>query len=175
MLSPSLNRPRWTGLVRQPHGAFSIIEILFALVALGIMSGGAYIGFGAVNTYAVSSRLYSEAQAVAQNQIDLILSRGPFNITSTPKRVPNELKLDSERTPAGPLVTPNVFVYTDPVTGKVVVTGSMTTSITDAGATQTFAGTTTPLNVRRATVTVSYTFRNKNYNVVMETLRTADQ
>lgn len=168
------------GLSLLQRGGFALMEVFIALAVLGTIAAGAYIGFNEVNAYAVSSRLYSEAQAVAQNQIDLILSRGPFNITSVPQRVPDELKLDSQRSPAGPLVTPNVFVYTDPVTGKVVVTGSMTTSITDANAfmafpTPTPGATPTPLNVRRATVTVSYTFRNKNYNIIMETLRTADQ
>jgi hypothetical protein len=50
------------------------------------MSSGAYLGFNSINAYAVSSRLYSEAQAIAQNQIDLILSKGPFNITSVPNK-----------------------------------------------------------------------------------------
>lgn len=148
--------------------AFSLVEILFALTALGIMSGGAYLGFNSVNTYAVSSRLYSEAQAVAQNQIDLILSRGPFNITSTPYRIPSELEL-------GTKVKPNVFIYTDPVTGQVTVTGTMTTVISDLGSTMTFNGVTTDLNIRKAEVTVSYSFRGKSYNVTLNTLRTADQ
>jgi prepilin-type N-terminal cleavage/methylation domain-containing protein len=78
------------------RAAFTLVEVMVALVALGVMSGGAYIGFNAVNTYAVSSRLYSEAQAVAQNHVDLILSRGPFNITSTPNRVPVELMTVAE-------------------------------------------------------------------------------
>ncbi len=44
------------------------------------MASGVYLGLNAINTYAVSSRLYSEAQTAAQNQIDLILSREPFDI-----------------------------------------------------------------------------------------------
>jgi hypothetical protein len=38
----------------------------------------------------------------------------------------------------------------------------------------TYGGTTTTLNVRRVRVTVSYSFRNKNYAVVMNVARTAD-
>jgi hypothetical protein len=41
--------------------------------------------------------------------------------------------------------------------------------------TMTFAGATNSLNVRRVTSTVNYSFRNKDYNVAMDTLRTADQ
>jgi hypothetical protein len=46
------------------------------------MSSGVYIGFNSINTYAVSSRLYSEALTAAQNQIDLVLSKAPFDINA---------------------------------------------------------------------------------------------
>jgi hypothetical protein len=69
----------------------------------------------------------------------------------------------------------NVFVYTDPVTNQVVVTGTMTTTISKVAASMTYGGTTSPLNVRKAAVKVSYTFRNKPYVVAMDTMRTADQ
>lgn len=157
------------------RAGFTLIEIVIALAVLGTMAAGCYIGFNAINEYSVSSRLYSEAQTVCQNQIDLILSKEPFDVTTTPKKVPTVLLLDSERTPTGPLVQNNVFIYQDPVTGKVVVTGTMTTTVANVGSTMTFAGTTANLNVRKATVTVSYKFRNRNYSVAMDTMRTADQ
>jgi prepilin-type N-terminal cleavage/methylation domain-containing protein len=145
--------------------AFTLIEIVIALAVLGTMSTGAYLGFNTINAYSVSSRLYSEAQAICQNQIDLILSNGPFDLRTN--RVPPVLKL-------GVKDTENVFIYRDPVTGNVIVTGKMTTTITDAGLQMTYAGSTADLNLRRATVTVSYRFRNTNYDVTMETLRTTD-
>jgi prepilin-type N-terminal cleavage/methylation domain-containing protein len=150
------------------RSAFTLAEIVIALGVLGVMSSGAYLGFNSINAYAVSSRLYSEAQAIAQNQIDLILSKGPFNITSVPNKVPAILTL-------GTTTQPNVFVYTDPVSGQVIVTGTMTTKIEDPGLTQTYMNKTTSLSMRKATVTVSYKFRNTDYAVVMHTLRTADQ
>src|SRR2546421_12304019 len=67
--------PRSLGL----RAAFPLPEIVIALAVLGTMASGVYIGFNAINTYAVSSRLYSEAQTAAQNQIDLILSKEPFD------------------------------------------------------------------------------------------------
>ncbi|HEX8077316.1 MAG TPA: prepilin-type N-terminal cleavage/methylation domain-containing protein [Chthoniobacterales bacterium] len=150
------------------RAAFTLIEIVIALAVLGTMAAGCYLGFNAMNTYAVSSRLYSEAQTVCQNQIDLILSKEPFNLSTTPPKIPDVLTL-------GDTTTPNVFVYQDPVSGKVVVTGTMVTSISDVGASMNFAGVTNSLNVRSATVKVSYNFRGKNYVVAMDTLRTADQ
>lgn len=68
------------------------------------MSGGAYIGFNTINAYSVSSRLYSEAQAICQNQIDLILSKRPFDPRTN--RIPAILQI-------GTATTPNVFVYRD--------------------------------------------------------------
>ena len=183
-----------------------------ALVMLGVMSGGAYIGFNAVNTYAVSSRLYSEAQAVAQNHVDMILSRGPFNITSTPNRVPVELMTIAEldtlaatvpfpntpptappastsayypyypyyRASGGPLLKEG-FIYTDPVNNNVVVRGTLqcdVTTINDSAGNplaMTYAGVTSKLNVRQARVKVTYSFRNHDYIVVLNTIRAADQ
>jgi prepilin-type N-terminal cleavage/methylation domain-containing protein len=146
--------------------AFTLMEVVMALAVVGTMGAGAYVGFNSLNTYAISSRLYTEAQTAAQNQIDLILSKEPFDPTRN--KIPTVLTL-------GTTTTPNVFVYTDPVSGNVVVTGTMTTTITDLGTTMTFAGSTTNLNTYRATVTVGYTYRGKTYNVSMDTMRTGDQ
>ena len=150
---------------RRRLNAFTLAEVLIALAVLGTMAAGCYVGFNSLNTYAVSSRLYSEAQTCAQNQIDLILSKEPFDIANN--KIPSVLAL-------GTTTTPNVFIYKDPVSGKVVVTGTMTTTVTDMASTMAFAGATNNLNIRRATVTVSYTFRGKNYTVSLDTLRTAD-
>src|SRR5205814_4073304 len=62
--------------------AFTLMEVVMALAVIGTMGAGAYVGFNSLNTYAVSSRLYSEAQTAAQNQIDLILSREPFDVAA---------------------------------------------------------------------------------------------
>ena len=137
-----------------------------ALAVIGTMGAGAYVGFNSLNTYAVSSRLYSEAQTAAQNQIDLILSVEPFDVTNN--NIPSALAL-------GTTTTPNIFIYEDPVSGGVVVTGTMTTTVTDTGSTMNFAGVNTNLNIRRATVTVGYTYRNTDYSVSMDTMRTADR
>ena len=150
---------------RSKH-AFTLMEVVMALAVLGTMGAGCYIGFNSINTYAISSRLYSEAQTCAQNQIDLILSKEPFDPTHN--KIPSVLAL-------GTTTTQNVFIYQDPVTGNVIVSGAMDTTVNDTGSTMTFAGSTSNLNVRRATVTVRYTYRNTNYSVTMDTARTADQ
>lgn len=159
----------------------TLAEVVMALAVIGTMGGGCYVGFNSLNAYAVSSRLYSEAQTCAQNQIDLILSKEPFDPTTSPPKVPTVLgggTCQCQTLAAGAsttITTPNVFIYQDPVNGNVVVSGTMTTRITNPGSTMTFAGTTTNLNTWRATVTVSYTFRRTDYAVSMDTMRTADQ
>src|SRR4029077_16927574 len=111
------------------NAAFTLTEIVMALAVLGTMSAGCFIGFNTVNTYSISSRLYTEAQTCVQNQIDLILSKEPFDVTNN--KIPSVLAL-------GTTTTPNVFVYQDPVTGNVVVTGTMVTTVTDVGSTMNF-------------------------------------
>src|SRR5260370_34493742 len=125
--------------------AFTLMEVVMALAVIGTMGAGAYVGFNSLNTYAISSRLYSEAQTAAQNQIDLILSKGPFDPTNN--KVPAVLGGAVLAANASTTITtPNVFVYKDPVTGNVVVSGTLTTTITNPSSTMTFAGTTTNLN-----------------------------
>ena len=117
MLSPSRQfRPH---RCRQRAG-FTLVEIVIALAVLGTMAAGVYLGFNAVNTYAVSSRLYSEAQTAAQNQVDLILSREPFDIFAA-----------------------KISGTFDPCLNKVPVE-LMTTSELDALATSTTCGVTFP-------------------------------
>lgn len=65
---------------------------------------------------------------------------------------PAENPADPSLLKVGSKTIPNVFVYTDPINGNRIVTGSMTTTITDPGLTMMFAGSTNNLNVRRATV-----------------------
>jgi prepilin-type N-terminal cleavage/methylation domain-containing protein len=183
-------------LQRAKPAAFTLVEIVISLAVIGTLAGSCYIGFNSVNAYAVGSRLYNEAQSAAQNQIDLVLAREPFDVMATPKKLPLELMTAAEIAALSPalgtstpatnnayypyyqingLLARDAFIYTDPNTGQILVKGTVTTTISDPGVTMTLEGNTAALNIRRATVTVSYTFRNTNYNVTMETMRTADR
>lgn len=153
-------KPSNLTLLRRNRAAFTLVEVLIALGVLGVMSGGCFVGFNSINAYACSSRLYSEAQTAAQNQIDLILSREPFDVMVSPTKIPLELMTVAELAALNPplatsppsssnpyypyyrdadgLLAKNAFIYTDPTkvdikTGlpSVVVTGILTTQITD--------------------------------------------
>jgi prepilin-type N-terminal cleavage/methylation domain-containing protein len=237
MLPPTRQLPAPRSLSRhlRAQTAFTLIEIVIALAVLGTMAAGVYIGFNSINNYAVSSRLYSEAQTAAQNQIDLILSREPFDIKaaypaglSGPfnpalNKIPIELMTTAEidalaasgvtfptsppasapavtssyypyypyyRSGAGQPVCKQAFIYQDPTSGKVVVSGVLTTTVTDTNLSMSYIySTATNLNTRQATVTVTYDFHKITqtnadssvttqrgaYTLQMDTLRTADQ
>ena len=49
--------------------AFTLAEVMMALAVIGTMGAGAYVGFNSLNQYAVSSRLYSEAQTAADTEV----------------------------------------------------------------------------------------------------------
>jgi prepilin-type N-terminal cleavage/methylation domain-containing protein len=195
-----LSRSRQSRLLPSPRrasrAAFTLVEIVISLAVIGTLAGSCYIGFNAVNAYAVGSRLYSEAQAAAQNQIDLVLAREPFDVMSTPKKIPLELMTAAELAALNPalgsstpvtsngyypyylqngLLARDAFIYTDPNTGNVLVKGTVTTTVNDPNISETLEGVTTALNIRRATVTVSYKFRNTDYTVSMYTMRTSDR
>lgn len=218
MLPPSRQfKPNRLFQLARACAGFTLTEIVIALAVLGTVASGAYLGFNAVNTYAVSSRLYSEAQTAAQNQIDLVLSKEPFDVTAAYisgsfnpalNKIPLELMTTAEinalassgvplptaaptatpvttsayypyypyyRESSGQPVKKQAFIYQDPVSGTILVTGTLTTTITDALMTSDFINNNTKLNVRQANVTVSYNFRGRDYTVSMDTLRTADQ
>lgn len=198
---------------RRFRAAFTLVEIVISLAVIGTMASGVYVGFNSLNAYAVGSRLYSDALTAAQNEIDVILSKSPFDVNAayvsgsfnaSLNKIPAQLMTTSELDSAGitfpssaPTATPattdsyypyypyyrtgsgqplqkQAFIYQDPVSGKTVVTGTLTVTITDPGLTMTYF-TSTNLNTRKANVSVTYSFRGKNYTVSLDSMRTADQ
>jgi len=215
-LSRQLRPHQYLQRASHVRAAFTLVEIVIALAVLGTMAAGVYLGFNSINAYAVSSRLYTDALTAAQNQIDLVLSKAPFDVNAAyisgsfnPAlgKIPAELmttaELDALATSgvsfptAAPTATPaasssyypyypyyriasgqplqkQAFVYQDPVTGNTLVTGTLTITLTDPGLTMSYINSTN-LNMRKTNATVSYTFRNRNYTVSLDSMRTADQ
>jgi prepilin-type N-terminal cleavage/methylation domain-containing protein len=188
--------------------AFSLLEVMIALSVIATASAGSYVGFSSANTLSVTARLYSEAQAAAQHQIDLALSKSPFDTVAayrsgtfdqTQNKVPIQLMTTAELNALSPqpLTVPppksnkyypyyrdtsvagaplarEAFIYQDPVTGEVIVTGTLRSVVTDTSSSMSFISVAA-LNVRKVNVTVSYLFRAQPYAFAMDTLRTADQ
>jgi type II secretory pathway pseudopilin PulG len=153
---------------RTGHAGFTLVETLIGIGMLALLGAGSFWTMNAMNVYATGARLHSEAIAKAEQQIDAILTKGPFDPTANPPVVPTVL------TP-GTTTQNGVLIYKDPVTSQVTVTGTMTTVVADTGLTGTVGTAATALNLWQATVTVSWTFRGKNYSVSLDTIRTGNQ
>jgi type II secretory pathway pseudopilin PulG len=139
----------------------TIVEVLVSLAVIGLFASSAMWALMMMNNRAVVSRLYTGAQTIAQNQIDLMFCDAPYNPQKS--QVPSELAVGTQ-------TQTNVPIYTDPATNDVAVAGTVTSTVTDTGTSYGGYG----LNVYSITVTVSYQFRGKNYQVTMNTLRTSD-
>ena len=185
---------RW----RRVAGAgFTLVEVVAGMAILGLVAGSIIYGLNQLNHFAMVNRLYTAAHTLAQNQIDLILTMGPYDpstgkypvpdtcgaatATNTILRTDAPYYYDSTRTGSCPMSLNaserKVTLYNDPMnpSGAVPIQATVKTTITDTGLTVPVGGVATGLDLRRATVVVEYTFRNKSYSVVMETMRTSDQ
>jgi len=176
-----MKRPPLRGSSAQ--AGFTLAEVLIAVAILGLVAASIIWGLSQLNFYATSSRLTTAAQTLAQNQIDLLLTKGPFNPQLSPPDypTPNVLQTGAAGAPytyysdpvtgtisGSPITVP---IYTDPTTNQQVVTGTIATTNKNAS----FAVGGTGLNVVQSTVVVSYIFRSRTYNVIMNTMRTSDQ
>jgi len=150
------------------EGSFTLVETLVGVGMLALLGAGSFWTMNAMNVYATGARLQSEAIAKAEQQIDAILTKGPFDPTATPQLIPTAL------TP-GTTTQNGVLIYKDPVTGQTTVTGTMTTMVADTALSGTVGTTATNLNIWKATVTVAWNFRGKDYSVSLDTLRTGNQ
>lgn len=112
-----------------------------------------------MNTNAMASRLTTMASLIALNQIELVSTDAPFSPPD--EQVPVELVVGEQTAP--------VIIYDDP-NWDHSIDGTITTKVEDPGYWQ----NGTNLHVRRVTVTVAYRFRNREYSVVMHTLRASD-
>jgi type II secretory pathway pseudopilin PulG len=141
-----------------------LTDVLMASAILIVVGATAMYALTLTNRNAVGARVQTAAQSVVQNQIDQIMTRGPYVPTTAPPTVPAVLK-------TGTTVANNVPVFVDPETGALVVSGTLTTSMQDSGA----IANGIPLYVLKAAVTLDYVLAGVPHKVVMNTLRAPDQ
>jgi type II secretory pathway pseudopilin PulG len=150
--------------------AFSLVETMVSLSVLGIGIASTVGALTKFNSNASITRNATGAYTAVMNQIDLIQSDAPFNPQKTnpdgTAQIPAELQ-------PGTQTKNNVPVYEDPNTG-VVVSGTMTTTVSDISSTYTQGSRTFPLTMYQAVVTITYTYLNRNYSFSMSTIRTSD-
>ena len=75
-----------------------LLELLVSAVVLSLVCAGAFWVFTRMNAYASTHRLLTAAQAVAQSQVDLLLST-PYTLSN----VPPELAVAPAPPPATPV------------------------------------------------------------------------
>ena len=151
------SRP-WAG--RGGCAGLTLVEVMVAAAMIGIVASTTFFAMIQMNQNAAVSRLYTGAMTAGQNEIDLLLTDAPFN--------PQKNQIPPEWNTAQP-TTSTVTIYQDPAAG-VVVSGTQSTSV--VALNPTYNGNL--LYEYRATVTITYSYRNRNYSVAMSTLRASD-
>ena len=151
-------------------GGFTLVEVVVGICLIGIGAACAVDALTRFNALANAARNATGAYTAVMNQIDLIQSDSPFNPQKTnpdgTAQIPPELQLGTQ-------TQNNVSVYQDPKTG-VIVTGTMTTTVTDISSTYSNGSVTFPLTMYKAVVTLTYTYLSRNYSFSMSTIRTSD-
>lgn len=151
---------------RARQAAFTLTEASVALTIIGIGLASFVTAMTKLNEQASVSRNATGAAAILQNQVDLILSDGPFNPQKTNEdgtpQIPPELTL-------GTHVVYNAAIYREPNTG-IIVSGTLTTIVTDIS--QTSSGMT--MTMYQANMSVSYVYRGVNYSASRSTIRASD-
>lgn len=153
---------------------FTVIEVLIGLSVFIMVSAGALWGLNQLNYYASVNRLYTAAQTVAQNQIDLILTKGPYvpANSQTPAVLTTGTYYWTPTSTTGSATAVPFPLYYYTVGGSQVNVVNATLQTVVGSQPGSVGGTS--LNLKKASVTVTYTFRNKTFNVKMDTIRAPD-
>jgi type II secretory pathway pseudopilin PulG len=140
---------------------FALAEVVIAIGIFGLAVPGLLVGL--LHSYRMASlnRMHTAALAIARTEMEAMRSLVPFNPQLN--QVPADLAIGSH-------TTTDVPIYVDPADENRVIMGSITTTTADPGLSE--GGTN--LNLRRVTVTVSFAYRGRNYNVSLTTLRASD-
>jgi prepilin-type N-terminal cleavage/methylation domain-containing protein len=148
------------------ESGFTLLEAAVAIALIAIAMTAFTMTMSRLNEQASITRNSTGAGAVMQNQIDLLLSDGPFNPQKTNSdgttQIPPELAL-------GTHTTNNVAIYREPSTG-IVVSGTLTTTVVDMSE---LLGSVT-MSVYRADVELTYSYRSRTYTLKRTTLRASD-
>jgi prepilin-type N-terminal cleavage/methylation domain-containing protein len=172
---------------------FTLVEVVTAIALLVLFSGGALWTLTQTNNYAALSRLYTGAQVLAQNQIDLIMSKGPFNPQPAKGEVPTvlggptplaagETKTVIELPNSDPDPKKrNLIVYSEPLDPNsskkdeekellIIQAEERATTIRDAR--MVVDGRT--VYMYSATVVVRFKYRGKDHEVQLNAMRASD-
>lgn len=145
------------------NAGFTLTEVLFAGALLALIICGSVVALTQLNRWATAARLQTIAQAVAQQRIDQI-ETVPWQVTGTR---PTLLT-------AGTTTEANVPLNNDDYNASLSLVSPYTNLDSQVLSTRTTEITDVTARTIRATVTVTYTYRNRPFTVTMNTLRATD-
>jgi prepilin-type N-terminal cleavage/methylation domain-containing protein len=161
-----------TSSARAAQLGFTLVEVLVATALLGLVAGGAIWALTQANNYASVSRLYTGAETVAQNQIDYLLTDSPFNPQSDQWGSTNEWKEGTVQVTPSDANPPKIYSEPDKNGNFThVIYGTLTTTVQKVSNVKNVPDDET---LYSATVTVTYTFRGKDYRVQLNAMRAPD-
>jgi prepilin-type N-terminal cleavage/methylation domain-containing protein len=154
---------------RSGRHAFTLIEVLVAVGLLSLAAGSSIWALTQANNYASIARLQTGALTAAQSRIDYLLADAPFNPQNGELGTSNEWAVGN--------AVQTVTIYTEPAGsgGQThTVTGQMQTTVAQIPDPVMSKAPGAQLNLYSATVVVTYTYRNRNYRVQLNAVRTSD-
>ena len=149
--------------VRRGTAGFTLAEVLIAGALLAMLISGAVTALTQLNRWATAARLRTIALAVAQQRIDQI-ETVPWQVAGTPPALLT----------AGTTTENNVPLNNDNYNAATSLVSPYTNLDAQVLSTRTTVITNMTARTLRAVVTVTFTYRNRPFNITLSTLRATD-
>lgn len=145
------------------QAGFTLLEVAVAMGVISIFVAGAVLALVQMNRFATVSRLHTLALGLAQQRVDEIHTTQWILGTPRPAALTAEMRTDA-----------NLPLNNDSFNSRVGLASLFSDLDTQVNATRVSQITDISARQLRAVVTVSYTFRGRNYSLIMNTLRASD-
>ena len=148
---------------RRGTAGFTLAEVIIAGALLAVLISGSVTALTQLNRWATAARLRTIAQAVAQQRIDLIETT-PWQVVGTRPAVLT----------AGTTTENNVPLNNDDYNASTSLVSAYTSLDSQVLSTRTTVITNLTTTTLQATVTVTFTYRNRPFSISLNTLRSTD-
>ena len=148
---------------RRGTAGFTLAEVIIAGALLAVLISGSVTALTQLNRWATAARLRTIAQAVAQQRIDLIETT-PWQVVGTRPALLT----------AGTTTENNVPLNNDDYNASTSLVSAYTSLDSQVLSTRTTVITNLTTTTIQATVTVTFTYRNRPFSISLNTLRSTD-
>ena len=148
---------------RRGTAGFTLAEVIIAGALLAVLISGSVTALTQLNRWATAARLRTIAQAVAQQRIDLIETT-PWQVVGTRPTVLT----------AGTTTENSVPLNNDDYNASTSLVSAYTSLDSQVLSTRTTVITNLTTTTLQATVTVTFTYRNRPFSISLNTLRSTD-